>query len=149
MAVNGQLYDHEDCRIEMPGGEAFGLTELNYEDGQEIEVRYGKGAVGRGFGRKNYEASGDMTLDRDQFEVLKKELKSSAGQGGFYDHAPFTIVSSYGNDGLATVTDTMQQVKITKISTSHKQGEANDSQMKLDFVCIKPILWNGVPAKKG
>lgn len=79
MGINGRQYDHEDCRIMLPSGLAFGIQELNYEDGQEVEARYGRGATPRGYGRKNYEASGSMTMDRDQFEPFKLALKLSAG----------------------------------------------------------------------
>ena len=147
MAINGRVYDHEDCTIEAPGGELFGCQEVNYEDGQEVEAIYGKGAVPRKYGRKNYEASGSMTLDRDQFEPFKAALK--LGSVGFYDHEPFNIAVSYANDGMETVTDRLPDVKITKISTGYKQGEANGSQMKIDFKILSPIIWNGVPAKKG
>jgi len=147
MAINGKQYDHEDNQIVLPGGTAYGIQELNYEDGQDIEARYGRGAVPRGWGRKNYEASGSMTLDRDQFETFKKDL--TMGGGGIYDHAPFNIVSSYANDWQETITDTLPDVKITKFSAGYKQGEANDNQVKIDFLILSPILWNGVPAKKG
>ena len=150
MAINGRQYDHEDCRIMLPSGLAFGLTELNYEDGQDIEARYGRGAVARGWGRKNYEASGSMTMDRDQFEPFKRALALTAGaSGGFLDHRPFNIISSYANEDQGLITDTLPDVKVTKHSTSYKQGEANDNQIKIDFTILSPIKWNGVPAKKG
>ncbi len=149
MAINGKQYDHEDCQIMLPSGVAFGIQEINYEDKQDIEARYGKGAVPRGWGRKNYEASGSMTLDRDQFEEFKKELANTSQGGGLYDHAPFNIVCSYANDYQETITDTLPDVKVSAISTGDKQGEANTSQMKLTLVILSPIKWNGVAAKKG
>ncbi len=149
MAINGKQYDHEDCRIMLPSGLAYGIQELSYEDGQEVEARYGRGALPRGWGRKNYEASGNMTLDRDQFEDFKKELAATSPGGGIYDHQPFSIVSSYANDYQDTVTDTLPDVKVTKFSGGYKQGEANDGQIKIDFIILSPIKWNGVAAKKG
>jgi hypothetical protein len=150
MGINGRQYDHEDCRIMLPSGLAFGIQELNYEDGQEVEARYGRGATPRGYGRKNYEASGSMTLDRDQFEPFKLALKLSAGaNGGFLDHKPFTVISSYANEDQGTITDTLPNVKVTKLSAGYKQGEANDNQVSIDFTILSPIKWNGVAAKKG
>lgn len=148
MAINGKQYDHEDCRIMLPSGLAYGIQELNYEDGQDIDPRYGRGAIPRGWGRKNYEASGSLTLDRDQFEDLKKELSSTSRGGGLYDHQPFNIISSYANDWQDTVTDTLPDIKITKFSSGYKQGEANDNQVKVDFKILSPIKWNDVSAKK-
>ena len=149
MAINGRQYDHEDCRIMLPSGLAFGIQELSYEDGQDIEARYGRGAVPRGWGRKNYEASGSMTLDRDQFEDLKKAIFLTSAGGGIYDHRPFNIISSYANEDQGLIVDTLPDVKITKSSTGYKQGEANDNQISVDFTILSPIKWNGVPAKKG
>jgi hypothetical protein len=149
MAINGRQYDHEDCSIMLPSGLAFGIQELNYEDGQEIEARYGRGALPRGWGRKNYEASGSMTMDRDQFEIFKGSLAVAARGGGFLDHRPFAIVASYANEDQGLITDILPDVKITKQSASYKQGEANDNQVQLDFTILSPIKWNGVPAKRG
>jgi len=149
MAINGRLYDWEDCEIVMPGGLVNGLTELNYKDGQAKEARYGRGAVPRGWGRKNYEASGDMTLDRDQFEIVSKTLALGNRRGTIYDHEPFTIICSYANDGMPVIVDKLPDVVITEIDTGHKQGEANDGQMKISFIVLSPIIWNGIPAKKG
>ena len=71
----------------------------------------GAGAVPRGWGRGNYEASGSMVLDRDEWEIFKKSLSES---GGLYDHAPFTIIVAYANNDMGTVVDTLKSVKITK-----------------------------------
>ena len=148
MAINGKQYDHEDCRIMLPSGLAFGLTEISYEDGQEVEPRYGRGAVPRGHGRKNYEASGSATMDRDQFEHFKLAL-AALGGGGILDHKPFPIIVSYANADLPLIADTLPDVKVTKFSAGYKQGEANDGQVKLNFKILSPIKWNGIPAKKG
>ena len=150
MAINGRQYDHEDCNIMLPSGLAFGVTEANYEDGQDIDPRYGRGAVPRGYGRKNYEASGSITMDRDQFEPFKRALSLTTGVGGgVYDHRPFPIIVNYANEDQPLITDTLPDVKVTKISSGYKQGEANDGQVSLDIKILSPIKWNGVAAKKG
>lgn len=147
MSANGQAYDWEDISVTLPHGEAAGITEIKYDDGQPVTARYGKGSVPRGFGRGNYEASGSMVLDRDEWEKLKKEL--TANGGGIYDHEPFTIVVSYANDNFGTITDTLKQCRITKFSgAGGSQGDDNASPMTCELIILRPILWNGVPAKK-
>jgi hypothetical protein len=138
MAVNGVLYDWEGVEIQLPGGVAVGVTEISYSDERGIEPRYGKGSAPRGYGRKNYKASGSMTLDRDEFELLQNALG-----GSVYKGEPFQIVVSYGNDGLATRTDTLPAVKITKQDSGASQDDDNAGGVKCDFTCIKPIKWNG------
>ena len=88
-----------------------------------------------------------MVLDRDEWEKLKKEL--TVDGGGIYDHAPFTIVVSYANNDMGTVTDTLKNCKITKFSGGGAaQGDDNASPMTCEFTILSPILYNGVPAKK-
>lgn len=147
MAINGKQYDWEDMTIILPSGEALGMTEIKYEDGQDIEARYGKGAVPRGYGRKNYEASGSGVIDRDQWEIFKAALAVSGG-GAIYDHKPFPIVVSYANNDMGVTTDTLKSCKITKFSGGGAaQGYDNASPISFDFKILEPIVWNGAPAK--
>lgn len=146
MAINGRGYDWEDISVMLPHGIAVGITEVGYKDGQDIEARYGKGAVPRSYGRKNYEASGSFTLDRDEWERLKAGL-ALTGAGGLYDHAPFPIVVTYANNDMGTIVDTLPACKITSFDQSTSQGDDNASAMKCEIKILSPILWNGVPAK--
>jgi hypothetical protein len=137
MAINGRLYDWESVEIKLPSGTAVGVAEISYNDEKGLEARYGKGAKARGYGRKNYKASGSMTLDRDEFEKLKAALGDNV-----YGNKPFSIVVSYGTDDQPTVTDTLPDVLITKTDSSNtKQDSENVSQMKLDFTILSPIKW--------
>lgn len=147
MAINGRNYDWEDMHVVLPSGEAVGITEIKYTDGQEIEARYGRGAIPRGYGRGNYEASGSMVLDREEWELLKAALVASGG-GGIYDHQPFTIVVSYANNEMGVVVDTLKSCKITgHDGGGASQGDSNASPMTCEFTILEPILYNGVPAK--
>ncbi|MGD9809638.1 MAG: hypothetical protein AB7E76_02840 [Deferribacterales bacterium] len=139
--INGVMYDWESVEIQLPNGTAYGVTEISYDDEQAIEARYGKGSKPRGYGRGNYKGSGSMTMDRDEYERLRKSLG-----GSVYKADPFPVVSSYGNDDQPTVTDTLPKCKITKQSTSSKQGESKASEMKLDFEILEPIKWDGESA---
>ena len=145
MAINGKQYDWEDMHIVLPHGEAVGITEIKYTDGQSIEARYGRGAVPRGWGRGNYEATGSMVLDRDEWEKFKSSIMDGVG---IFDHEPFTIVVAYANDYMGTVVDTLKSCKITKFDGGGaSQGDDNASPMTCEFTILEPIEWNGVPAK--
>lgn len=144
MAINGRQYDWEDITVTLPHGDTVGITEIKYKDGQKIEARYGKGAIPRGYGRGNYEASGSMVLDRDEWERLKKSIAA----GSIYDHKPFTIVVSYANDDMGNVTDTLKDCKITGFDGGGgSQGDANAGPISCEFTVLSPIEWNGTPAK--
>ncbi|MGE9985351.1 hypothetical protein [Desulfovibrio sp. SGI.169] len=150
MAINGRQYDWEDIHVVTLSGEQIGITEIKYTDGQSIEARYGRGAVPRGWGRGNYEASGSMVLDRDEWENLKKALVASSGAGDIFGHRPFPITVSYANDDMGTIVDTLKDCKITKFDGGGaSQGDANASPITCEFTILSPIVWNGTPAKVG
>lgn len=147
MAINGRNYDWEDIRVLLPHGEGIGITEIKYEDGQSITARYGKGSTPRGYGRGNYEASGSLVLDRDEWERFKIAL-AALGGGKIFDHSPFEIVVMYANDDMGIVTDTLRSCKISKFSGGGaSQGDDNASPMTCEFTILEPIVYNGVLAK--
>lgn len=141
MPINGNLYDWESVEVQLPGGLAVGITDINYSDERGIEARHGKGSKARGYGRKNYKASGSMTLDRDEHERLREALG-----GSVYKGKPCPIVCSYANDDQPTITDTLPACKFTKQDTSAGQEDDNAGTVKLDVVILEPIKWNGVEA---
>ena len=150
MSINGKHYDWEDIHVITLTGEQIGITEIKYSDEQSVTARYGRGAVPRGYGRGNYEASGSMVLDRDEWEKLKLALVALSNTGGIYDHTPFPIVVSYANDDMGTVIDTLRDCKISKFDGGGgSQGDDNVSPITCEFTILSPILWNGIPAKKG
>ena len=150
MAINGKNYDWEDIHVITLTGEQIGITEIKYSDEQSVTARYGRGAVPRGYGRGNYEASGSMVLDRDEWEKLKLALVALSNTGGIYDHTPFPIVVSYANDDMGTVIDTLRDCKISKFDGGGgSQGDDNVSPITCEFTILSPILWDGIPAKRG
>ncbi len=138
--INGKLFDWSDVTVQLPSGISVGLTEISYNDSLGIEFRYGKGNLPRGYGSKNYEAAGAMTLDKDEADTFRENL------GGTVFRKPFTVIVSYATEGGSPVTDTLKQCIIEKQDTSGKQGDANVGAVKYDFKIGKPIEWNGSPA---
>ena len=144
--INGKHYDWEDTSVMMPHGVAALISEIKYSDEQPVTPRYGRGATAKGYGRGNYKATGSATLDREEWELLKPYLASE--NGAIYDHKPFPIVVAYANSDQLPVVDTLPDCKITKFDGGGgSQGDDNVSPITLDFEILKPILWNGIPAK--
>ncbi len=141
MSINGNLYDWESVEIVAPNGIMIGVTEISYADELGIEARYGKGAIPRGYGRKNYKASGSLTLDKDEYVMLQ-----AAMGGSIYQSAPVPIIVKYGNDDQLTIVDVLPDCKFTKADTSAKQDSENAGEMKLDFTILSPIKWGGTAA---
>ena len=137
ITINGNTYDWADVTIQLPNGEAIGVTEIAYNDEQPGEARYGKGSTPQGFGRGNYKAGGSMSMDRAEAERLR------SGLGDKLFKAVFDIVVSYGDDGDDIVTDTLSGVRIAKQDTSAKQGDKITGNVKFDLEIYEPILWDG------
>jgi len=140
MSVNLNKYDWESIEINVNGNVTVGMTEISYNDESPVEARYGKGGIPRGFGRKNYKASGSGSLDRDEFDLLKNSL------GGKVYNKPMNIVVSYAVEGMPTITDILKNCIITKVDTSVKQDDDNAGAVKIDFTILNPIEWGGTPA---
>jgi len=135
--INLNKYDWESIEINVAGNVTIGMTEISYNDERGVEARYGKGAVPRGFGRKNYKASGSGTMDRDEFDRFKATL------GGSVYKVPFNVVVSYAVEGMPTVTDSLKNCLVTKVDTSAKQDDDNAGSIKIDFTILNPIEWGG------
>ena len=140
MPINGNTYDWESITIQGPQGTMIDIQEISYSDERPIEATYGKGSIPQGYGRKNYKASGNMTLLRTEFEALRL-----ACGGSVYTRQPLTIVVAYANEDQETVVDTLPTVHITKTDTSPKQGEEK-VEVKIEFSILSPIKWGGVSA---
>ncbi len=141
MPINGNMYDWESIEIMLPSGIAVGVTEISYNDERGIEPRYGKGSTPRGFGRKNYKATGSLTLDRDE----DNRLRAIMG-GTVYNNVPFPIVVAYADSDQVPQVDVLPDCLITKRDTSAKQDDDNAGAVKMDFVILSPIKWGGVAA---
>ena len=155
MAINGKNYDWEDIHVTTLTGEQIGITEIKYSDEQSVTARYGRGAVPRGYGRGNYEASGSMVLDRDEWEKLKLALVALSNTGGIYDHTPLNMAyngNATNSSDVVRVNDVevMTDCKISKFDGGGgSQGDDNVSPITCEFTILSPILWDGIPAKRG
>ena len=140
MPINGNKYDWESVEIQGPHGTFIDVTEISYNDERPIEPSYGRGSIPQGYGRKNYKATGSLTILRSEYDALRQ-----ACGGSTYTKEPLQIVVSYANSDQATVTDTLQGVHLTNPDGSATQGEEK-VEMKLAFASLSPHKWGGVAA---
>jgi len=138
--INGNTYDWESVTIQGPQGIMVDVQEISYEDERPVDPTYGKGSIPQGYGRKNYKASGSLTLLRTEYEALRL-----ACGGSIYTRQPVSIVVAYANDDQDTVVDTLPCIHLTKQSTGPKQGEEK-IEVKLDMQILSPIQWGGQSA---
>jgi len=141
MAVNGKKYSWEDITATMPHGVLIDIDSIEYSDGKEMELQYGKGSLPTGYGTGNYSSEGKVSLMREEFNRL---LNYAKGLGkSLYTLPPFPITAAYANDDQPTTTDVLKGVKFSKTSTSVSQGDKN-VKVDLDILIVGGIAWNGV-----
>ena len=124
--VNGVLHDWESLTVVGPQGTFLGITSISWKSSQEKANRYGKGGVPRGVGRKNYEPSASMTLDKDEFERL------CAALGGNYNRARFIILVYMDPLDASPSATMLEDVMINSVDESAEQG-SEKIEVKLDL----------------
>jgi len=140
MAINGNTYDWESITIQGPQGVFVDIQEISYKDERPVEPTYGKGSIAQGYGRKNYKATGSLTVLRTEYEALRQ-----ACGGSIYTRQPVSITVAYANDDQDTTVDTLPSIHFTSQDTGPKQGEEK-VEVKIEFSILSPIKWGGVPA---
>lgn len=141
--INGKNYSWEDISIQLPHGTLIGIEDIEYSDEKETEANYGKGSNPISYGEGNYSAQGKLTLTRGEFQRLLDHVKKNAKS--LYGLQPFPIIASYANDNQPAITD---KLPLCKFNTTKSSGAQNDKKInvELEFIILKPIEWDGVPA---
>lgn len=140
LKVNGKNYDWGDVDVKFPGL-VLQVQEISYDDEQEMEESYGKGAKPRGYGTGNYKASGKISMLRDDYDDLLDYCR--AKRLAFYKIMFPSIVVSYANDGGRTRIDELKKVKFSKRSNKAAQGDKSLT-VDIDLMIIGGIIQDGV-----
>ncbi len=142
--INGKCYDWSSVTINVSGMDSIELQEISYDDEQELEAIYGKGGKIRGYGTGNQKNSVKLSMTREDFNEMIRVIKSK-GYKSFYKYIIPKITVSYADDGVATTTDVLTNVKFSKRSLKAAQG---DKRMKVDLdgMAMGGIKMNGLGA---
>jgi len=138
--INGQNYSWEDISIVLPHGELINVENIDYSDGKELEQTYGKGSNPVGYGVGNYSAESKITMLKEEYEKLGQYAEKTGK--GIYRMKPFPVVVNYANDDQASISDTLRDCKVTKVSNSAGQGDKK-VKVELELKVLSGILWNG------
>ena len=139
--INGQIYDFESIKVNLPTGPVLLIESISYKDKKEDEVITGCNNVPAGIGRGEYSGDCDMELSRNEYNKLDNY---AASFGGFYNMPPIPIIVSYGSPGQPPVTDELE-VKFTERDFSGKKGDKN-LNVPIKGKITAPIKTNGQPA---
>lgn len=142
--INGKCYDWSSVTINVSGMDSIELQEISYDDEQELEAIYGKGGKIRGYGTGNQKNSVKLSMTREDFNEMIRVIKSK-GYKSFYKYIIPKITVSYADDGVATTTDVLTNVKFSKRSLKAAQGDKS-MKVDLDGMAMGGIKLNGLGA---
>jgi hypothetical protein len=142
--INGKCYDWSSVTINVSGMDSIELQEISYDDEQELEAIYGKGGKIRGYGTGNQKNSVKLSMTREDFNEMIRVIKSQ-GYKSFYKYIILKITVSYADDGVATTTDVLTNVKFSKRSLKAAQGDKS-MKVDLDGMAMGGIKMNGLGA---
>ncbi|MCI9419423.1 MAG: hypothetical protein HFG32_05350 [Eubacterium sp.] len=142
--INGKCYDWSSVTINVSGMDSIELQEISYDDEQELEAIYGKGGKIRGYGTGNQKNSVKLSMTREDFNEMIRVIKSK-GYKSFYKYMIPKITVSYADDGVATTTDVLTNVKFSKRSLKAAQGDKS-MKVDLDGMAMGGIKLNGLGA---
>lgn len=138
--VNGKFYDWGSITVDIPGLE-LELQEISYDDELETELIYGKGKTPRGYAEGKYKASGKISILRDDYNDILDYCKKN--NKPFYRLEIPKILISYANDGEATKTDVLNNVKFQKRTNKVANGDKG-FKVDLDLLIAGTIDQDGV-----
>lgn len=142
--INGKCYDWSSVTINVSGMDSIELQEISYDDEQELDPIYGTGGKIRGFGTGNQKNSVKISMIREDFNEMIRVIKSQ-GYTSFYKYTIPKITVSYADDGAATTTDVLTNVKFSKRSLKAAQGDKS-MKVDLDGMAMGGIKLNGLGA---
>lgn len=133
----GKMQGWNSVTVNMLGRDVEGITELAYDDGQEVEGARGAGMYFVGFGEGNYEAKASITLFKEEIDMLQVSLPKGASITSI---PPFNIVVEYDRE-LTKTRDIIQYCKLKGRGTEVKQGDKIIAY-KFELFVGGRILWN-------
>jgi hypothetical protein len=137
--INGKQYSWADVRVNVLGRTLQGISEIDYDDQEDVTSVKGSGKYPLGYTQGNYKATAKMTLWMSEVEALSQSLPEGKR---LQDIAPFDITVVYLDDETGNlVTHTLKTCKITKRSQKAGNGNAEAIAVPLELF-VSTINWN-------
>lgn len=143
--VNGKVYDWSSITIGVMGCGGIEPTSIDYEDGQDKELVFGKNGEPRGFGTGNKTNSIKLEMLREDYNTLIDAYRSQLS-GGFYKLVIPKITVSYADEGATTTTDVLTNVTFTKRGGFGGKTGDKSTTISLEGIAMGGIIFDGVKA---
>jgi hypothetical protein len=132
----GKLAGWNSVTTNFLGRDVEGITELEYDDEQELENQYGAGAYPVGRGEGNYAAKASITLYLEETNAIQRSLPPGMRLSQI---APFDIVVEYEYNGFK-VKDRIHNCQFKGRGVAVKQ---NDKVIAYKHeLVVSHISWN-------
>lgn len=118
--VLGHYYSFASIEILVAGVPTVGCTAVNYTSSIEVGDVYGTRPQKLGTTRGKQNAEGSLEMYVQDWENLKAIL-TQAGLGG-YGEARFTVVVTYGEQGMPVKMDTLESCRVVSVEYSNADG---------------------------
>lgn len=134
----GKMGGWNDVKVRVLGRKLEGITELEYNDEQELENVYGAGEYPIGVSEGNYSAKASVTLLMEEMRALLDSLPPTVR---LQQIPPFDIVVKYIY-GTRSYTDRIRNCRFKNNGVAVKQGDKTIAQ-KFDLI-ITHVDWNAI-----
>ncbi|MBN2435580.1 MAG: hypothetical protein JXK07_09985 [Spirochaetes bacterium] len=118
-----------------------GIQSFDDDAKRDVKLHYGKGTTPNGFGRGNYEGTGKMSVNMDEYEKL---VVAATPYGGDVTMLPpFPVVGILEKSDGKKFKELYPQVLIEKRGKKRKQGDTEfvvDLDIKLLMPCVETPL---------
>ena len=142
--VQGHYFDFSSVEIMLgPMGVCMNIPDISYSQKLDPGVFRGSGAKIRGRTRGTYDAEGNFTIYKEDYEALKGMLMGIS-KGGGYMTASFGIVVMYRELETAPIVDELRGCRITREDNTLSSG--NTALTVKVNLSIMEILGNKIPA---
>ena len=132
----GKVTGWNSIKVHFLGRDLEGITEVDYNDNEEVEGVKGGGKFDVGFGTGNYEAKASITVLNEERIAMLAGLPPNTR---LQDIPPFPIVVQY-EYGNRIYTDVITDCVIKNNGVSVKQG---DKSISHKFELYTPLIkWN-------
>lgn len=115
----GKMAGWNSITVNFLGRDVEGISEISYDDSQEIEGARGAGAFFCGYGEGNYEAKCSVTFFVEEWNAIQMALPPGKSVGSI---APFNIIVEYEYQNFKR-RDIIPYCKIKGRGVAVKQGD--------------------------
>lgn len=118
--INGREYGWGDVSLTLFSRKILGITDIKYEDHQEVQTHYGAGNFPVSYGTGKVAYKGAIKLQMQEILAIQEALPTGSR---LQDIDPFPISVTYSIDGISHITDLLSGCKFMANGRDVKQGD--------------------------